>query len=1117
MNESQSNHTYSIPDFSIAELTNSFILKHSQELNSGEVSDLYAKSLDINTGLFSSLSETLHFPDVEVTEDQGNITLTCHCKSQKNKLCRHQSMALYAIMTRQEIRIFFDRELRREKLRQFGKEYGLTENDDPEKYFKIEQGTKTYEIKTLDNGLLPVSLSAVRQLKEQLILAQKPPFVQSEEAEIKKKVVVFKKHKYYEHFNIELFEAATTKEGKLKNPLVTLQPLDLVLKTDEPEEMKFYTTIARFQYNFDASASEAHLESLRSLIRNPLHLDFFYHQPGASGSLNAQSLVPVQLKTYTSDIHLVVDKKDDFYHITGHLIVDEKSYELKDISIRFDYFILLRGTMYLIDHLQLIRIIDYFKQKNNKLLIHESGFDNFRKEILAGLEDRVLITYSYLRPATSKQAEETGFDSAPRCAIYLSDSEDFVLITPIMRYGHAEIPVLSKRQIYATDHEGVPFSVPRDEAAEIRLTAVLLRQHPDFEDQMHNDFFYLHKKRFLDENWFVDAFEVWRSYDIEILGFNELKKNRFNGYKAKVSVSVSTGINWFDTTLDVRFGQQKATLKHLYKSIRNKNKFVQLDDGTLGILPEEWLEKMSNYFESGEISGERIRTPRITFLQLRELYDEEMLSSDTQQSIAHYSDRLSQFESIRAVEIPEGLKANLRDYQKQGLNWLSFLDEFGFGGCLADDMGLGKTLQVIAFILSQRQKTAQNTNLVVVPTSLLFNWQEEVEKFAPSLKVLTVYGAGRVSETATFDQYDIILTSYGTMLSDIRLLKQYYFNYVILDESQNIKNPESQRYKAACLLQSRNKIVMSGTPLENNTYDLFGQLSFACPGLLGTKFRFKTQYATPIDGFGDMQRAVELRKKISPFILRRTKQQVAKELPEKTEMVLYCEMGEEQRKVYNAYEKEFRMFLNTRQEGDIPRERLHILQGLTKLRQICNSPALLSDEEYYGSESSKIEALMEQIENKSGHHKILVFSQFVVMLDLIRQALEARKIGFEYLTGQTRDRAARVNNFQNNPEVRVFLISLKAGGTGLNLTEADYVFLVDPWWNPAVEDQAIDRSYRIGQKKNVVAVRLICPGTIEEKIVKLQSSKKDLTADLIRTDNDIIKKFTKTDLLGLLD
>ena len=373
-----------------------------------------------------------------------------------------------------------------------------------------------------------------------------------------------------------------------------------------------------------------------------------------------------------------------------------------------------------------------------------------------------------------------------------------------------------------------------------------------------------------------------------------------------------------------------------------------------------------------------------------------------------------------------------------------------------------------------------------------------------------------MKNTEDFHQYEIILTSYGTLLSDIRFLKEFEFNYVILDESQAIKNPESQRYKSVRLLKSRNKLVLTGTPIENNTFDLYGQFSFACPGLLGNKTAFKDLYAMPIDKFKDFGRAKELQKKINPFLLRRTKSQVAKELPDKTEMVLYCEMGEEQRKVYDTYKQEFRAFLIATSNQKKYMDSMHVLAGLTKLRQICNSPALINGEEYYGDQSSKIEVLMGEISSKQGDHKMIVFSQFVTMLDLIKKELDKREIKYEYLTGQTKDRETKVNNFQTNDEVRVFLISLKAGGTGLNLTEADYVYLVDPWWNPAVENQAIDRCYRIGQKKNVFAVRLICPDTIEDKIRTLQDSKKELSTDLVKTDTSILKSLNREDLVGIL-
>jgi SNF2 family DNA or RNA helicase len=690
------------------------------------------------------------------------------------------------------------------------------------------------------------------------------------------------------------------------------------------------------------------------------------------------------------------------------------------------------------------------------------------------------------------------------------------MITPVLKYGKVEVPLFSKNDIYAVDNHGNPFMVKRDQEAELRFGSAVMRQHPDFEEQLGRDFFYLHRTRFLSEDWFPDAFEEWQNQGVTILGFNKLTKNRLNQNKAKISVHMASGINWFNTTANVEFGKQKVTLKHLHKAVKNRSKYVELGDGTIGILPEKWVERFAKFFEAGEIAGEVIQTPKIRFASVEEMYEGEMLDREVKEQIAFYQSRVDDFRSIQPVPVPRTLKASLRNYQKQGLNWLNFLDDYNFGGCLADDMGLGKTLQIIAFILLQRKKQVKNTNLIIVPTSLIFNWQAEVQKFAPSIKVLTIYGSDRVKEVTDFDRYEIVLTSYGTLLSDVNFLKTYHFNYIILDESQAIKNPESQRYKAARLLQSRNKLVMTGTPVENNTFDLYGQLSFACPGLLGNKTQFRNHFSIPIDRFKDSERAVELQKRINPFILRRTKQQVASELPEKTEMVIYCEMGEEQRKVYNAYELEFYNFLNTKNEGDIERSRLHVLQGLTKLRQICNSPALLRDDLYYGQSSAKIDVLMEQIEDTAPWHKILIFSQFTSMLDLIRPELEERGIGYEYLTGQTRDRGARVENFQTNENVRVFLISLKAGGTGLNLTEADYVYLIDPWWNPAVENQAIDRSHRIGQQKNVIAVRLICPGTIEEKVMELQEAKKDLANDLVKTDTDILKSLTRSDLLALV-
>ncbi|NRF41877.1 DEAD/DEAH box helicase [Pedobacter foliorum] len=937
-----------------------------------------------------------------------------------------------------------------------------------------------------------------------------------------KMMLIFSQHRFYRHLVIELAEAEVTVSGKPKNPLSFIDPTDMIWKTESQEELKFYAGISKFRNNYDAGKSESDLEGLKALAKNPLGLDVYLHDDKVSTNITATSIVPGQLKVLKVDLTLTVDEKGDFFEISARLMLENKPFALDMLKVRYHYFIQLGNILYLINNAYFLSVLAFFKQHNDIIVVHRSEFELFQENILSKLEDKVKINYSYLKPATKKQIEEKGFDLDNEQIIYLSESEDFVLVTPVIRYGSLEIPILSRKQIKAKDKRGNIFTLNRDEDIEFQFISNISREHPFFEEQVqelpekaHADCFYLHKKRFIENNWFLDAFEAWRDKGITILGFNELKNNNLNPYKANISINVISGIDWFETSVKVKFDKQAVSLKHLHRSIRNKSKFVQLDDGTLGILPDEWIEKFTGYFSAGEVVEETIRTSKINYASVEELYELEQLDGVVKDEMKLYRSKLSSFESIKEVEVPAGLNATLRGYQREGLNWLNFLDGFNFGACLADDMGLGKTIQVLAFILSQREKGHHNTNLIVVPASLIFNWQQEVEKFAPSIKIRTVYGSDRAKVVHDFDNYEIILTSYGTLLADIRFLKDYRFNYIFLDESQTIKNPESQRYKAVRLLKSRNKVVLTGTPIENNTFDLYGQLSFACPGLLGTKQQFKRLYSVPIDQFKDTRSALDLQKKINPFILRRTKEQVAKELPDKTEMVIYCEMGTEQRDIYEASKEEIRDYLIGKSDDELAKSSMHVLQGITKLRQICNSPAILKEGKHENT-SSKLEVLIEQIENKSPHHKILVFSQFVTMLDLVKQELVDRNIGFEYLTGQTRNRSAVVGSFQDNPNIRVFLISLKAGGTGLNLTQADYVYIIDPWWNPAVENQAIDRSYRIGQEKNVVAVRLICPDTIEEKIMKMQDTKKDLATELIKTEESIFKTLTKKDLLGLL-
>ncbi|MBV8326602.1 SNF2-related protein [Chryseobacterium sp.] len=1105
---------YILENINISTLSVYDLLKYTSESSFIEKKDfhsIYPVSIENNTGTFTKKSLE-DFPIVTISRIGSSLLCSCTCDD-SGRLCRHQAEVIHCILEEKNYTLFFDEVLRRKALISKAKLYGLENEPNLDAYFRLEYHEGTMDILPRIKEMLPIDEIA---LKKDLL-----PKYSSELEELslqdntKKQLLVLGKHRYYNHLIFSLMEAEITQGGKIKNPVTSVDAMQLIWKSEQPLEIKFYTAISAFHNNYNEDYNSAELEALKLIVQNPLGLEVYYHDRDIAETISSKSLTPVTLNTLDAEVQLSVFKKDPFYEITGELQFQDTSVPFKNIIIRNEYFVYNNNIFSFIYQPDMLRIIRFFKANHETLLVHSSKYEEFMQTILSSLEDRIKINYKYIQPATEVQLEGKNFTTGK--IVYLRQQENYIGITPVMRYGELEVPVYSRRQLFDTDQNGNVFKVERNDALEARFTSLIMQQHPDFEEQMDGyQYFYLHRDKFLENNWFLNAFEVWRNEQITILGFNDLKNNKLNPHKAKINIQITSGLDWFNAKLKVGFGQHEASLKQLHRTIRNKSKFVQLDDGSIGILPEEWIDKIAAYFQAGEIDENLLKIPKISFSEVSALFEKDVLNQEVQEEIATYSSQLSTLKNIPSAAVPEGLNAQLRDYQHEGLNWLNFLDGFNFGGCLADDMGLGKTLQIIAFILSQREKRGHTTNLIVVPTSLLFNWQEEISRFAPSVKVLLHYGADRPKTTTHMSDYEVVLTSYGMLLSDIRFLKNFHFNYIFLDESQTIKNPNSERYKAARLLQARNRVVLTGTPIENNTFDLYSQLSFACPGLLGSKQYFKDIYAIPIDKFEYSKRALELQQKIKPFILRRTKKQVAKELPGKTETVIYCEMNTDQRKIYDAYEKELREFIAANDEDDLHKNSMHVLTGLTRLRQICNSPALLK-EGYSGENAVKIDILTEQILSKSKDHKILVFSQFIGMLDLVKAQLEHHGILFEYLTGQTKDRGEKVTNFQKNKNIRVFLISLKAGGVGLNLTEADYIYLIDPWWNPAAENQAIDRSYRIGQTKNVIAVRMICSDTVEEKILTLQKKKTQLAQQLLKTDGTKFQGFSKQDLLEILE
>ena len=602
----------------------------------------------------------------------------------------------------------------------------------------------------------------------------------------------------------------------------------------------------------------------------------------------------------------------------------------------------------------------------------------------------------------------------------------------------------------------------------------------------------------------------------------------------------SNGGDWFNLELGVKIEEEMVSLlpvlvDFIQQQTRGKTLetflakpdsepfFMTLDDGRvirveLGKV-RHIIETLVELYDPNALDIEgKLRLSRYQANQLNTLGESNMqwAGSDAPRLFA---EKLAGFKEISHVTVPETLKASLRPYQQQGLDWLQFLREYKLSGILADEMGLGKTVQAIAHILKEKESGRMTDPcLVVATTSLMVNWANEVKQFGPSLKVLILQGDDRKHYFDTLADYDVVLTTYPLLPRDKDVLCAQHWHVVILDEAQHIKNPRSKVAVTARELNSNHRLCLTGTPMENHLGELWSQFHFLMPGLLGDEKQFRNLFRKPIELLGDDERQQQLNKRIAPFMLRREKSLVAKELPEKTEIISSVELSGQQRQLYET----IRVTMNekVRQEIDkkgIARSQIIILDALLKLRQVCCDPRLLKfDAANKVKNSAKLEQLMEILpEMIIEGRRILLFSQFTSMLRLIEEALVARKIDYVKLTGQTKDRTTPINRFQNQ-EVPLFLISLKAGGTGLNLTAADTVIHYDPWWNPAVEAQATDRAHRLGQKNKVFVYKLIVAGTVEEKINALQQKKKAL-ADALFGSAKQTDKLNEQDIQALFE
>lgn len=1073
------------------------------------------------------------FPLILQRNEERNFDTHCTCDETEHPLCTHKT-ALFLQLLHAHGPFYFDtlRNWDKEKnklLASYG--YSLSDNLDGKFAFSYLDG-KPY-LRVLDPTIKRVELAAGSKQAP----AAAPPSI----TVTQRLGVVFNANELlYPFFRIDMVSGEVNEEQNafvsLVNKLDLTKYIDFyqykeqdrefispVRKLQSPEVSKYLSKNSPFagiweniihenEDELPTETKELMLEYLHpklaklfpQLADHELLFVLADHQPFKTKNIQPVRLAADRLqlvfKTHTTPSHVeiscFVNIEDELVNITAN------EWEIPLLFLH-------NSMLYMFEKPHDALQVELFSQKGY-LRVPVKEWGGYLKDYLLPLSRQYQIQFD---PSLLAEVD----DISPEHHVYLKEVGETFIIQPGFSYHGHEVDWNEENRITVQEGNKV-LVIHRNKEAEQQFVEKIRALHTNFSHPSSHNYFYLRAKEALKNNWFFLFFDTLKEMNVRVFGFDNLRNFRFSAHKPVTNLQISSGIDWFDAQIEVLYGDQKVSIKDIKHALASRQNYVQLADGSLGLLPEEWLKKYSLLFKIGEEKDKGLKLSKYNFSVIDELYefiDDEAIVIELEQK----RKKLLQFDEIRNVALPGNVNAVLRPYQESGFQWLNYLDEVKWGGILADDMGLGKTIQALTFI--QHYKNTHSDKclaLVVCPTTLIYNWENEIKKFTPTIRYHIHHGPTRQKNPETLQQFDIIITTYGTLRSDVQLLMKMELDYVVLDESQAIKNPQSKVTKAAQLLHTKNRLALSGTPMQNNTFDIYAQMNFLNPGMLGSVDFFRNEFATPIDKFQDEERKDHLRKLIYPFILRRTKEQVAKELPDKIETVIFCEMDAEQRHIYDAYRNTYRSkILGVIEDQGMERSQLTILQGLMKLRQICDSPAILNEAEQYPNHSVKLHELTREISENISNHKVLVFSQFLGMLGLIRERLHHLKVPFEYFDGSTStiERERAIQNFQQNDECRVFLISLKAGGVGLNLTAADYVYIVDPWWNPAVEQQAIDRTHRIGQTKNIFAYRMICKDTVEEKILQLQERKKSLVKDIIADDTGFIKKLTKEDVLYL--
>jgi len=667
------------------------------------------------------------------------------------------------------------------------------------------------------------------------------------------------------------------------------------------------------------------------------------------------------------------------------------------------------------------------------------------------------------------------------------------------------------------------YTYQRDEDFESRCLSVLkhdplLTRHMDYHGERKSVYHYYY---FQDNDFLKWLIERGRKYLEKGFKIYSVKWKRYIGStRSTLRLTIDHDIDWLEFKPVVHDSLTGSGAEIDMDYFDPEDTVIMDKKGMLHLVTRKEIERLVYLYRYAQRQGNLFRVPSRNFILIRQLYDKKMEEIPQLQEILAVEERLKEFEKIPDYPVSENVNGRLRGYQVEGFKWLYFLRDYGFSGCLADDMGLGKTLQTLALLQALKDNRQLNTSLLVVPVSAIPHWEIEIEKFTPGLTYHRHMGINRDKDTGGWEKTDLIITSYATLRNDIEMIKDFEFDYIVLDESQNIKNFSSQVSKAAKILRGRNRLALSGTPIENNSMELWSLFDFLMPGFLGTFQWFNKQFAQAIEKDDDREKIELLKKMIYPFVMRRKKEEVEKELPEKIEIISRIPMEEEQLKLYAETSEYYRDKVeNEIDEKGVGGSSIKILEAMLRLRQLCLFPRLM-DEKYREVPSAKFNHFKELLEDiLSENHKALIFSQFVQALKIIKEHCDEENITYSYIDGSVnlKTREKMIKTFQEDEGTRLFLLSLKAGGVALNLTAADYVIIFDPWWNPAVEAQAIDRSHRIGQTRKVMVYRMVVQESIEEKMLKLQDRKKALVENLIASDAQTFKKLKKKDILDLFD